>query len=211
MAIFAHRGIVNADISENSLESLENAIYLGFLGIEFDIWYWQNELIISHDKPCKNLLTLQSFLLCSLATSKNPMLYWLDFKNVNLDNCLDIAIQTKKIFTFCQVPEQNIFLAPFVTDYNLSQQIFFNWQKVFGKNINFMAVCEHQHQLQECLHFIRCNNISHLSINKTLLNQQNIELIQQYCQIFAWTIKDKQDYFALQKLGIKNFATDICL
>ena len=72
LKIFAHRGFVgNCDqqnyIQQNSLASLKNAYDSGFRAIEFDIWFYNSQLILSHDQPqldnCKNLAHFNDFLI----------------------------------------------------------------------------------------------------------------------------------------------------
>ena len=218
MAIFAHRGLVDVEknIYENSLESLQNALDAGFLAIEFDIWFVNQQLIISHDEPKSNQSspTVFNFLQHSLLHSQKSLFYWLDFKNVSLNNATEIAIQTKNIIENLNLPLKNCYFAPFITDYHLAKQIYTKWQNIFG-DFSFMAVLEHESQFAECQKFISENQIHHLSINHQLLKNQSImNSLKKNCQntqLFAWTIKNLATYLDLKQQQIKNFASDIVL
>ena len=214
MAIFAHRGLVDAknNIFENSLASLKNALDAGFIAIEFDIWFIGNQLIISHDEPKNNQLTLFEFLEYSLKNSQKPLFYWLDFKNATLNNATQIALQTKNILEKLKIPLDNCYFAPFITNYELAEQIYLIWQNILG---NFMAVIEQESQFLKCQKFIINHKINHLSVNHQLLNNQfimnSLQNTLPNLNLFAWTIKNLATYLDLQQKQIKNFASDIIL
>ena len=218
MAIFAHRGLVDVEknIYENSLKSLQNALDAGFLAIEFDIWFIDQKLIISHDEPknSQSSLNLFDFLQHSLLHSKKSLLYWLDFKNVSLHNATEIAIQTKNIIENLNLPLKNCYFAPFITDYHLAKQVHTKWQNIFS-DFSFMAVLEHESQFNECQKFIIENQINHLSINHHLLKNQfimnSLKKNSPNIKLFAWTIKNRETYLNLQQQQIENFASDIVL
>lgn len=60
--IFAHRGFAQNNIKQNSIASLKNAFKNGFKAIEFDIWWLENQLFLSHDKPSKTSLLISRIL-----------------------------------------------------------------------------------------------------------------------------------------------------
>lgn len=214
MVIFAHRGLVDEknNIPENSLASLKNALDAGFMAIEFDIWFVNQQLIISHNEPKNSQLTLFNFLEYSLLYSKQPLLYWLDFKNVNFSNATTIALQTKNILETLKIPLTNCYFSPFITNYELAEQVYLVWQSILG---NFMAVIEEEKQFLKCQQFITKHTINNLSINHHLLNNQSImNSLKNHCQninLFAWTVKNLETYLNLQQKQIKNFASDIVL
>ena len=51
--IFAHRGFVSNKSPENSIAALDEAYNNKFDGVEFDLWFLENKIIIVHDKPNK--------------------------------------------------------------------------------------------------------------------------------------------------------------
>jgi glycerophosphoryl diester phosphodiesterase len=216
MAIFAHRGLVSKknNIPENSLASLKNALDAGFVAIEFDIWFVNQQLIISHDEPKNGHLTLFNFLEYSLLHSKQPLLYWLDFKNVNSSNAAQIALQTKHILEKLNISLENCYFAPFITNYQLVQKIYLIWQNIFH-NFSFIAVLEEEKQFLKCQQFIIKHQINYLSINHHLLTNHFImNSLKNHCpniKLFAWTIKNLETYFNLKQHRIENFASDIVL
>ena len=52
--LFAHRGFAKGNILQNSIASLNHAHKSGFKAIEFDIWFLEEKLFLSHDRPKKN-------------------------------------------------------------------------------------------------------------------------------------------------------------
>ena len=86
--VFAHRGFTFDEnnpqnkIEQNSLASLKNAVNHGFKAIEFDIWYFNSQLVLSHDQPnLANYQTLTKF--SEYFIYGNQLDYWLDFKNLD--------------------------------------------------------------------------------------------------------------------------------
>ena len=77
--LFAHRGLVENNMKQNSIASLKNAVAKGFKAVEFDIWWLDGEFFIKHDKPNEKekflLPRLQDYLCFG-----SDLEYWFDFK-----------------------------------------------------------------------------------------------------------------------------------
>lgn len=207
--LFAHRGLWDEKIPQNSMASLRNAYENGFRAIEFDIWFWQEKLLINHDQPqdslASNLAQLKDYFLY-----KNELEYWLDFKNLNENNAREALILVKKTIEECEINLNKIFFAPFITNYKKAEKIFLIIKEIFGAEARFIAVLEDVKNFGPVVSFLRKNNIKYLSINQELLIGNNIKKLVGV-ELFAWTIKDKKRFEELKNLGIKNFATNIVL
>jgi len=82
--LWAHRGY-HKDHPENSLEAFRAAKIRGYEGIELDVFYFENEFVISHDDPSSNsdtLLTLDEVFY----EFNTGLYYWVDLKNLNAIN-----------------------------------------------------------------------------------------------------------------------------
>ena len=210
--VFAHRGFTFDEnnpqnkIDQNSLASLKNAINHGFKAIEFDIWYFNSQLVLSHDQPnLSNYQTLAKF--SEYFIYGNQLDYWLDFKNLDETNINNVLNLVESQINFTKINLEKIFFAPYCTDYFLSQKIFFNFRKIFGNEIKMVAVADNIQQIPNLLEFVVKNNVKYLSINYKLINEDLIAKFKDQ-NILAWTINDQQILNNLARLGIKYFATD---
>jgi len=79
---------------QNTVSGARKAIKNGYKGIEIDLFYFNDEIILSHDFPKKDktYVTLSSFLS---QVSTDNLNIWLDFKNLNLWNCNQIGKKLK--------------------------------------------------------------------------------------------------------------------
>ena len=210
--VFAHRGFTFDEnnpqnkIDQNSLASLKNAVNHGFKAIEFDIWYFNSQLVLSHDQPnLSNYQTLAKF--SEYFIYGNQLDYWLDFKNLDETNINNVLNLVESQINFAKINLEKIFFAPYCTDYFLSQKIFFNFRKIFGNEIKMVAVADNIQQIPNLLEFVVKNNVKYLSIDYKLINEDLIAKFKDQ-NILAWTINDQQILDNLAKLGIKYFATD---
>jgi glycerophosphoryl diester phosphodiesterase len=211
LKIFAHRGFVgNKDlqnyIQQNSLASLKNAFDSGFRAIEFDIWFCNSQLILSHDRPqlddYKNLAHFSEFL-----TYGNELDYWLDFKNLdesNIDKVLELA---KSQIDAAKINLEKFFFAPYCVDYDLSRKLFDKFFNVFGPRISMVAIADNQQQIPQLFDFVKNNNIKFISIDYHLIND---DLLQKFkgVEFLAWTVNESSILENLAKIGVTYFATD---
>ena len=207
--LFAHRGIINKErnIKENTIQSLEEAIRLGFKAIEFDIWFSDSNLFINHDNPKSTnfLPTLQEYLKFG-----DKLTYWMDFKNMNEDNIhkilplLDQAIKTHNI------PLKQIYFAPFIDQYDKAEIILEKIKNHFKQQVNIVAICSTKENLDEVIELTKKNNIKNLSIQHELINHNTINKLN-HLTLFAWTVNDLKQAKYLESLNIKNIATDTLL
>lgn len=207
--LFAHRGFITGNILQNSIASLKNAYDFGFKAIEFDIWFLQQELFLKHDRPkieeLNNLPKFKDYFLFN-----NDFEYWLDFKNLDEKNIDEILKMVKKTIEELGINLDKIYFAPFITNYNISGNIIKKFRSYFGERVNFVAVCEklrNNKEVKILREFLSENKVKFLSINHKLINQDFVKLFSDI-EIFAWTVNDQARLKELEKLGIKNFATD---
>ena len=136
--LFAHRGLVENNMKQNSIASLKNAFEKGFKGVEFDIWWIDGEFFVKHDKPAGKELFLLPRLQDYLV-HKNELEYWIDFKNLdekNIDNALK---KLKEVLILKEIDLNKVFFAPYITDYILTAKISLKFRNFFGQKINFVS------------------------------------------------------------------------
>lgn len=209
--IFAHRGYVINEIKENSIESLDFAYKNNFDGVEYDVWFFENDLFINHDEPKiqeKNSLPkFQEYF-----KYKNEFQYWIDFKNfdkISIDSLRKSFEIIKNAIKNCEIDEENIYFAPFITSFDKALIIYNEFYKFFGKNIKIMAVIDEieKKDLRNYCEILKENDIKFLSINHKNINQEFVEIFKEIT-IFTWTVNDFQRFQELKNLGIKNFTSD---
>ena len=159
LKIFAHRGFVgNQDLQnytqQNSLASLKNAFDSGFRAIEFDIWFCNSQLILSHDQPqlddYKNLAHFSEFL-----TYGNELDYWLDFKNLDESNIDKVLELVKSQIDAAKINLEKFFFAPYCIDYDLSKKLFDKFFNVFGSRISMVAIADNHQQISQLFDFVK--------------------------------------------------------
>jgi glycerophosphoryl diester phosphodiesterase len=210
--IFAHRGFTFDEnnpqnkIDQNSIASLKNAVDHGFKAIEFDIWYFNSQLILCHDQP--SLSNYQNFTkFDEYFIYGNQLDYWLDFKNLdetNIDNALTLM---KSQINFAKINLDQIYFAPYCTDYLLSQKIFYKFKKAFGNSIKFVAIADKAQQIPQIYEFVKNNNINFISINYKIIDKNLIDKFQGK-EFLAWSVNDQSILDNLGKIGVKYFASD---
>ncbi len=204
--LFAHRGFVDKNCPENSIASLKKAYELGFRAIEFDIWFIENNLCLSHDQP-KQIKALPS--LSDYFIFQNQMKYWCDFKNLNQENASEAMKLLKENIEASKIKMENLYFAPFITDYVLAEKILKIFRKTFGE-VNYVAICEDAKKLDALYDFMTKNEVKNLSILHKLIDKNLLGRFKNI-EIFAWTVNDENRLRELQTLGIKNFTTDIII
>jgi glycerophosphoryl diester phosphodiesterase len=208
--LFAHRAYHKNKIAENSIKALDAAYQNNFTAIEFDLQFYQNQIFIHHDEISsnqnKNYPTLRDFF-----KYQNHFFYWLDFKNIDRNNCQKIAEIVKKETEIAKINLAKIYFAPFVTDLENSIEIYHLMQEKFSEKINFISVCEKisdSSQLEQIAAKLNQAKIKNLSINHQILNAENIKILAEI-ELFAWTVNKIERLKELEKIGVRNFATDI--
>lgn len=204
--LFSHRGYFQKGARQNSLEALNQAFDLDYHGIEFDIWYLDDELILAHDKPSpEEIPTLNRF--ADFLYYENQIDYWLDFKNLNLDNSRLVLTKVKNDLDKYKVSLNNVYFAPYVTNYKLAYEIFVIIKSIFGPKARTVLVCDKEDQIDDIEQIIKKDKVRYLSIYYKLINN---DLIKQFddTTLFAWTVNQENDLAKLVDFGVKNFATD---
>jgi glycerophosphoryl diester phosphodiesterase len=222
--LFAHRGYLtenqrktaNFEKIENSIISLKQAFDRGFTAIEFDIWYYRQELLLKHNQPEDNeindLAKFSNYFDYNINDKDNKISYWCDFKNINLDNLKTILEKAKKILQKQEINLNNCYFAPFITDYQLASDVYQKFIEFFSDKINFVALCENLNNINDINilgDFLNKNNIKFLSINHNLINQELIKKLPNNINLMAWTVNDIARINHLNSLGVCYFATDI--
>lgn len=209
MRLFAHRGFVTESHSENSVASLKEAVSQGFKAIEFDIWYVDEKLVLKHDHPKENeLYNLPQFE--EYLVYKNDLFYWLDFKNLDEENCAKALMIAKNKIDKSDIGLDHFYFAPYVTDLQKAQKIYAVIRNIFGFKAKIVAVCENlksEKDAQDLRRALEDNNIKCLSIFHQLLSKNSLQIFSGI-EIFAWTVNDLQRLTDLDSLGAANCATD---
>lgn len=203
--LFAHRGFWNNEIgAQNSIASLKAAYLKKFDGIEFDVWFLENKLVLKHDHP-QALNSLPLF--GEYFEFGNDFKYWIDFKNLDEANAYKALTIAKNELQRLKIDAKNIFIAPFITNYLEAQKVFDIAKEIFGSDLNFAAVLENQGEIDNLLKFISKNKIKFLSIFYKLINEDLLKKLENI-ELFPWTINDLAQLDILEKQGVKNFITD---
>lgn len=209
MKLFAHRGFVTQSHTENSVASLKEAVARGFKAIEFDIWFVAEKLLLKHDQPQENDITILPNLR-DYFIYKNDLIYWCDFKNLDEENSSKALIFFKNEIENCDIKLDQIYFAPFIVDHILADKIFTKIRNIFGSKANIVAVCEdleNEQKLQELRQFLNKNNVKNLSIFYKLIDKNFMQKFSDI-KIFAWTVNDLPKLQELEAFGVSNFATD---
>jgi len=203
--LFAHRGFWSDNYSkQNSIASLKAAHKNKFSGIEFDVWFFEENLVLKHDQPEPQKL-LPKF--GDYFVFENDFKYWIDFKNLDKANASKVFALVKKELEHLKIDFKNIYIAPFITNYELAQNIYDIAKEIFAEKLNFAAVVENEKEIENLLKFLRKNNIKFLSIFYKLIDENLLEKLSDI-ELFAWTVNDLEQLDILEKKGIKNFITD---
>lgn len=205
--LFAHRGFVNLQkgIRENTIESLNEAVRLGFSAVEFDIWISNSELIINHDDPkgvLEGLPRLEDYFKFG-----NKLKYWMDFKNIDQNNIDKVVLLLKEAVTTQKIKTEQLYFAPFIEDYDLSEIVLNKLRDSFGSKTNLVALCQKEKDINDLIDFTAKNKIKFASIKHSLINEDLIKKLKDVT-IFAWTVNKLEIMKRLESIGIKNFATD---
>ncbi len=207
--LFAHRGLAKTKDQQNTIASLKNAFEEKFEAIEFDIWFFEEKLVLKHDLPekseVKNLPILRDYLIYG-----NKLQYWLDFKNLDEENCFEALKLVKKEIDEAEINLENVYFAPFITNYYLVEKVFLVIKKIFGSQVNLVAVCEELKSAEDedlLESFLTKNKVKFLSIFHKLINR-NLSKKFNGISFFAWTVNDISRIKELQEIGVANFATD---
>ena len=210
--IFAHRGYCINNVAENSLQSLDEAFESNFHGIELDLHFIENQIVVHHDKVTRdnmeNFSKFEEFL-----KYKDQILYWLDFKN--LHNLSDEELGRALKLTLLSIEDSKcdlgqFYFAPYVTNFAIAKKIYRTIRQIFPSNVKIMAVCDklEPKDYQSFYENLLQENICRLSIRHNLINQDLIDVFSGI-EIFAWTVNDIGDACKLTKdLKVTNFTTD---
>lgn len=207
--IFAHRGYVIKGIAQNSIESLKAAYENNFVGVEFDVWFVENKLVLSHDQPSLNAISsLPKF--SDYFIYGNKIKYWIDFKNLNIANVDKALLAVKKEVEEFAISKKNIYFAPFIEDLNEAIFIYDKIRVIFGEDAQIMAVCVKIEDGDMLKYYkkLRENNIKFLSILHKNINKNFVDIFKEI-EIFAWTVNDVARLRELEALGVKNCTSDI--
>lgn len=212
MKLFAHRGYLvsknSEPIKENSVLSLKNAFDNSFRAIEFDIWLFGNQLVLKHDNPNRdnidNLAKIDDYFCFG-----NKINYWLDFKNLNISNCEETINLLKISLKNNNISLNNLYFAPYNLNYAEVSLLHKKFVENFGE-VKFLAILDSEKDKAEMVvfrEFLTKNNIKHLSVFHELINEEFIKDFSDI-ELFAWTVNDLERLEFLNKIGVKNFATD---
>ncbi len=208
--IFAHRGYVINDNKENSIESLDLAFQNRFNGVEFDIWFIENQLIVSHDRPdISQIEKMPKF--SQYLKYKNKLEYWIDFKNfdeLSKENVILALNFVKESLKNNEIDLENVYFAPYVTNLEKAKYIYDKIYQIIDKNAQINAVIDNlKYDLEEYKAFFRRYNIFAISCLYTLIDKKFVDFFAEQ-EIFAWTVNGIEEIKKLQEIGVKKFASD---
>lgn len=203
--LFAHRGFHSTNAPQNTVASLDAAYENGFRGVEFDIWYLEEKLVLKHDHPKKEEIKNLPLFLEYLAHG-NEMDYWCDFKNLDLENAKAALTLMKNQLAEARIDADRIYFAPYITDYNFAAKIFKIIREIFGNGAQLVAVCDTKNE-EVLRKFLDENNVKCLSIFHKLIDKFFIKKFPDI-EIFAWTVNDLERLTELEALSVRNYGTD---
>lgn len=207
--LFAHRGFIQGNILQNSIASLYEAKKNGFKAIEFDIWFLEGKLFLKHDMPCeRELKTLPKFR--DYFPFGNELDYWLDFKNLDEKNVDEAMKLVKKDLDEAKINLDQVYFAPFITNYEIAEKVWAKIREVFGEKVNLVAFCRElkdEESVKVLRDSVTKSKVKYLSIFHQLLYETFIKDFKDV-EIFAWTVNDLERLKELEKIGVRNFATD---
>lgn len=204
--LFAHRGFCPENILQNSIASLNSAREHHFHAVEFDIWFLDEKLVLKHGEPkISEINTLPTF--SDYLHYKNDLSYWLDFKNLNEKNAKAALLKVKEELAKFSIDLNQVYFAPFITNYKIAAKVFEIFREVFGEKIQLVAVCEDLEKLEILREFMTKNHVKFLSIFHKIIDQNFMKNFSDIT-VFAWTVNDLKSLYELERLGVKNFATD---
>ena len=134
----------------------------------------------------------------------------MDFKNLDAENSATVLNLVKNEIEAADIRLDQIYFAPFITDFKKAEKIFAVIRNFFGAKAKIVAVCDKLNDEKEAenLHqFLTRNNVKFLSIFHKLLNQNFVQTFSNI-EIFAWTVNDLERLKELEAIGVKNIATD---
>lgn len=206
--LFAHRGYHSQNVAQNSAASLKSAYNNGFRNIEFDIWFLRKKLLLKHDKPQKNEINNLAIFDDYLCYG-NEFSYWLDFKNLSNNSVEEALLLIKEKLQHAAIDLNQIYFAPFITNYEIAAKIFKKFRKVFGRDLQLVAVYRKRADITpgELYNFLTKNQIGFLSVFHELIDQNFMNIFSDI-EIFAWTVNDVNRLLELHLIGVRNFATD---
>lgn len=206
---FAHRGYHNNKIKQNSIEALDFCYSSGFYGVEFDIWFVENELIIAHDKPqdIKDFPKFRDYLKYG-----DKLVYWADFKNLqdlSEDDLQNSIKAVKRRIEDRKIAIENFYFAPFITNFQKALPVHNAIRKTVAENAQIMAVIDDLSPEDYdfyCQKYLE-NNIKNISINYKNINQEFMKKFESF-NIFAWTINESDDLKNMKELKVNAICTD---
>jgi len=204
--VFAHRGFVQNNIKQNSIASLKNAVKNNFTAIEFDIWFFDGEFYLSHDKPTQlslnNLPRFRDYLLF-----ENRLDYWIDFKNLNEQNIVDALELINRDIKKSKINLEKVYFAPYITDYDLAEKISHYFYKTFGSNVNTAIICDNVSLINKAIELIDIGVFKYISIDYKLINDDVLTKVSSK-KLLAWTVNDRNIFNDLVLKGVDKFASD---
>lgn len=210
--IFAHRGYSDSKDRQNTVLSVDKAKSLGFDGVEVDIFYLSNSLLMTHDPvPLEQEKELDS--LDQILKYQDQLLYWLDFKNLQdlSEADLDQALKKAKLdISKNKCKLENFYFAPYVTNYNIAERIFNKINEIFTNKAQLTFVVDDidADGYQELSNFLTKMQIDNISIKYNLINDSFQSLFYDK-NLFVWTVNEIETAHELiAKYKIANFTTD---
>ncbi|MFC1658941.1 hypothetical protein ACFL0U_00025 [Pseudomonadota bacterium] len=212
MILWPHRGVWKTKKQQNTIQALDNAFNFEYRHIEFDIWLLNNKLLLKHDKPTEKELQNNSLPLLKEFVKRygNKLKYWMDFKNLTLENIDEFLPIYKKVIDNSKIDYKAIYFTPFETNWNVSIKLHKKIQN-YMKGINSMIMMNFENFEKEKIYdyykILQENNITNFSVEHKIVNKKFVDTFQGI-NLFVWVVNNIKEYERLANLGVKNICTN---
>jgi glycerophosphoryl diester phosphodiesterase len=212
MILWSHRGLVETKEQENTITALDNSFKAGYRNIEFDIWFLNNQLLTKHDEPTKEELANNKLVSLKEFISRygTKLQYWMDFKNLTLENIDAFLPVYKKIIDEVGIKYNSIWFTPYEPNWEIAMVLQAKARKAMP-GINNMVVMDpyvfKKEKTREYYKILQDNNIKNLSIYYEIIDEQFLSIFKDI-NMFVWTVDNLEEYKRLKNLGIMNICTN---
>ena len=210
MSNIAHRGIVfnYSNITENSIESIQNAVNLKFKIVEIDIRFTQKNFILHHDPffiHNENIISVENYqfndkltLQKVFQTFNNKISFFLDIKSnhININNLINLSRQFNiNNICFTSFKENHLIqICDYEQKHNIKLIKGFITSNIHGDNFAYI---------------INKYKIDFLIISYTQITPNLVKFIHnKHVKIVAWIINNKQIKQYYKNLGVDFIMTD---
>jgi glycerophosphoryl diester phosphodiesterase len=187
--IWAHRGY-HKGIQENSLEAFKMAFQTGVKGIELDTHYDKSldRFVVSHDAPYQKHKGKLLFLENLFQAFGNTGYYWVDLKNLSLENREEVSLRMRILLDKFELDE-HVFIESWRGD-PLSELSNQGFQTLYWINLNHEeGTLDHLGELHRRRGMLIKSNFTALSGDYRTFLRYPPDVLDNY-PLFVFTIND---------------------